>query len=105
MNVDSKPIYVVVSGRILHPDKLAPYVEASRPLAEAAGLEFLADSKPVLLEGKWPYEEGNVAVEKFSSKEELEKFWNSDAYKEAKKLREGVVDIDFIVAVEAPAEG
>ena len=100
-----KPVYVVVSGRILQPEKLAPYAEASAPLAQAAGLEFLANSKPVLLEGKWPYQEGMVAVEKFSSKEELDKFWNSEAYKEAKKLREGVVDIDFIIAVEEPEEG
>ncbi|MFT4520305.1 MAG: hypothetical protein ACI9JM_002707 [Halioglobus sp.] len=99
-----KPIYVVVSGRVLQPKKLAPYAAASGPLAEAAGLEFLANSKPVLLEGKWPHEEGTVAVEKFSSKEELEKFWNSDAYREAKKLRDGVVDIDFIIAVEVPEE-
>ena len=100
-----KPVYVVVSGRVIQPDKLAPYAEASGPLAQAAGLEFLAHSKPILLEGKWPYEEGMVAVEKFTSKEELEKFWQSEAYHEAKKLREGVVDIDFIIAVEEPESG
>jgi uncharacterized protein (DUF1330 family) len=104
MTESSKPIYVVVSGRILQPEKVAAYAEKSGPLAQAAGLEFLANSKPVLLEGKWPYEEGMVAVEKFTSKEELEKFWHSDAYREAKKLREGVVDIDFIIAVEEPEE-
>jgi uncharacterized protein (DUF1330 family) len=98
-----KPIYVVVSGRVTQPDKLAAYAEASGPLAQAAGLEFLAHSKPVLLEGKWPYAEGMVAVEKFTSKVELQKFWQSEAYQQAKKLREGVVDIDFIIAVEEPA--
>ena len=78
-----KPIYVVVSGRVVQPDKLAPYAEASGPLAQAAGLEFLAHSKPVLLEGKWPYQDGMVAVEKFTSRDELEKFWNSKAYQQA----------------------
>ena len=101
---NEKPIYLVVSGRVLQPEKIAPYAEASGPLAQAAGLEFLGHSKPVLLEGKWPYDDGMVAIEKFDSKEALEKFWHSDAYKEAKKLREGVVDIDFIVAVEPPEE-
>ena len=46
------PIYVFVSGRIIDPDKLAPYQQASGPLAEAAGMEILAHSKPILLEGK-----------------------------------------------------
>jgi uncharacterized protein (DUF1330 family) len=102
MTDTTKPIYLIVSGRVVQPEKLAPYAEASGPLAKAAGLEFLAHSKPVLLEGKWPYKDGMVAVEKFTSREELEKFWHSDAYKQAKKLREGVVDIDFIIAVEDP---
>ncbi|ARN73673.1 DUF1330 domain-containing protein [Oceanicoccus sagamiensis] len=102
MSDTAKPIYVVVSGRILQPEKIAPYAEASGPLAQAAGLEFLGHSKPILLEGEWPYTDGMVTIERFSSKAALENFWHSDAYQEAKKLREGVVDIDFIVAVEEP---
>ncbi len=102
MSDSETPIYVVVSGRVLQPEKIAPYAEVSGPLAQAAGLEFLGHSKPILLEGKWPYDEGMVTIEKFSSKQALEEFWYSDAYQEAKKMREGVVDIDFIVAVEEP---
>jgi uncharacterized protein (DUF1330 family) len=30
----------------------------------------------------------------------LLKFWNSAGYQEARKLREGIVDVNFIIAVE-----
>ena len=32
--------------------------------------------------------------------EELLAFWNSPGYREAKKLREGHVEMNFIVAIE-----
>jgi uncharacterized protein (DUF1330 family) len=33
--------------------------------------------------------------------EELKAFWYSDAYQAAKKLREGLSEMNFIIAVEA----
>jgi uncharacterized protein (DUF1330 family) len=53
---------------------------------------------PEVLEGNWPY--GNVAIERFDSMQALREFWYSDGYQEAKKLREGLSTINFIVAVE-----
>lgn len=77
----------------------APYQQAAGPLARAAGLSMVATSQaPKVLEGNWPY--GNVAIEQFASMDALESFWYSDAYQNAKKLREGLSTINFIVAVE-----
>ena len=76
-----------------------PYRQAAGPLANAAGLSMTAASQePKVLEGAWPY--GNVAIERFSSMQALRDFWFSDAYQQAKKLREGLSTINFIVAVE-----
>lgn len=77
----------------------APYQQAAGPLARAAGLAMVATSQsPEVLEGNWPY--GNVAIERFSSMQALRDFWYSEGYQEAKKLREGLSTINFIVAVE-----
>lgn len=99
------PAYVLVAGRVLDPDGLEAYGEAAGPLAQAAGIEILARQQDVqalhVLEGKWPYGDGFLTVERFRSMEALLKFWNSPGYQEAIKLREGKVELDFVVALEA----
>lgn len=60
---------------------------------------MIASSKePVVLEGYWPYK--NVTLEVYPSMEELEAFWYSDAYQAAKELREGLAEVNFIIAIE-----
>lgn len=103
------PAYMVVSSKLIDPDAIAKYREAAGPLALAAGLEVLARStreQLVTLEGEWPLEDG-ITIERFRSMKDLKDFWYSDAYQEAKKLREGASKINFIVAMEGlsvPAE-
>ena len=98
-----KPAYVIVIAKVHHPDKLGPYRETAVPLAEQAGMEILAagnsGSSVRVLEGEWPYQ-GRVVVEKFDSMDALLSFWNSPGYQAAKKLREGHVEVNFIIAVE-----
>jgi len=96
-----KPAYLVVSSKPIAPEKMGPYNAAAGPLARAAGLELLARGNPRLhvLEGEWTVE-GNLAIEKFRSMDDLLKFWNSPAYQEAKKLRAGLAQINFIVAID-----
>ncbi len=99
-----RPVYMIVGGvKMLQPDEaIKPYADAAGPLARAAGIQVLGrTAKPILMEGEWP-NEGAVIIESFPSKQAMMDFWYSDGYQEAKKLREGVVDIDFIIAVEAP---
>ena len=94
--------YIVVSASATstNPEAMAAYRAAAGPLAVAAGLEVVARSpKVTVLEGEWPYEEG-ITIEKFTSMADVMDFWYSDAYQEAKKLREGASKINFIVALE-----
>ena len=98
------PAYLLAVGkRLKPPEALAAYRQAAGPLALAAGYQQLATqpSKTTvqLLEGQWPYE-GFVTLEKFRSMEDLQKFWNSDGYQSAKKLRAEATKMDFIIAVE-----
>lgn len=100
---EAKPAYLIISAEWLEPDKLGPYREAAVPLAQAAGAQILGGgdtgSTLELLEGEWPYE-GRVSLQRFDSMDALLGFWNSSGYQEARKLREGFFDANFIVAFE-----
>jgi uncharacterized protein (DUF1330 family) len=85
------------------PDALGPYSRAAGPLAAEAGLSYVARTPEVrVLEGEFPFE-GTVMIEQFNSLQSILDFWYSDGYQEAKKLREGIVDVDFLIAVEGVA--
>lgn len=85
------------------PNALGPYQRAAGPLATAAGLSYVARTPEVhVLEGDFPFE-GTVMIEQFTSLQSILDFWYSDGYQEAKKLREGLVDVDFLIAVEGVA--
>ena len=100
-----KAAYLIVSSRVIDPEPLAAYGEAAGPGAQQAGVEILARADVgdglEILEGAWPYDDGGVTIERFTSMRALLDFWHSDEYQAAIKLREGAIDIDFIVALEA----
>jgi uncharacterized protein (DUF1330 family) len=96
-----KLAYLIASSRPIHPDQMAPYRAAAGPLATKAGLEILGSGNPAahVLEGTWAHE-GTLTIERYRSMEDLLAFWNSPGYQEAKKLRAGNVEMNFIVAIE-----
>ena len=98
----ANPVYVVVSAAINDPDGISAYAEAAGPLAREAGIEVLARIPSVpdelVFEGAWPHG-GGITIERFESMEAFESFWNSAAYQAAIPLRQGAVDINFVVAV------
>ena len=96
-----RPAYLVVSSRPIQPEKMGPYRAAAVPLARAAGMEILASGDPAahVLEGKWPHA-GGLTIERYRSMDDLMKFWNSNGYQEARKLRAGLAEMNFIVALE-----
>ena len=100
-----KAAYLIVSSKVIDPEPLAAYGEAAGPGAAQAGVEILAQADVgaglEVLEGAWPYDDGGVTIERFRSMQALLDFWNSDEYQAAIELREGAIDIDFIVALEA----
>ena len=98
-----KAAYLIVSSQVIDPEPLAAYAEAAGPGAAKAGVEILAQADAdelEVLEGAWPHD-GGVTIERFTSMQALLDFWHSDEYQAAIKLREGAIDIEFIVALEA----
>lgn len=93
------PAYLVAGWSITSPDKVGPFTDAVIPLAEEAGFIMLAGKEPALLEGEWPYP-GITIVQKYDSMEALKDFWNGAKHGEVKKLREGLIDSHFVIAVE-----
>jgi len=99
MMKNRKPVYLVVSAEVRNEEALEPYRQQAVPLAEAAGLEILGSGEIELMEGDWDHLPA-LTLEKFDSKAALHKFWYSQEYQQAKKLREGHLDVQFIVALE-----
>jgi uncharacterized protein (DUF1330 family) len=99
-----KAAYMVCSVNVREPDKLGPYMEAANPLFAAAGVELFAlgaaGTSVQVLEGEWPFT-GALQIYKCTSMDALLKFWNSHEYQEAKKLREGIVETNFTVAIDS----
>jgi len=102
-NESNKSAYMIISGNVIEPDKMGPYIKAAGPLFAAAGIEQIAlgvaGSSVQILEGQWPYQ-GALMLYKCRSMEQLIKFWNSPEYQEAIKLRDGIVESNFSVAIE-----
>lgn len=101
---DEAPLaYVIVSGRTVDAEGLEAYGEAAAPLAQAAGIDVVARAATTdlrVMEGEWPHAEGFIAIETFRSMADFKAFWNSPGYQKAIKLREGKVELDFVVALE-----
>jgi uncharacterized protein (DUF1330 family) len=95
-----KAAYLVASWDLIHPDQLKPFGDVVVPLAKKAGYEPLVASAPQVLEGVWPYK-GVLIVQKYTSMRALQKFWDSPEHAAAKRLRGGLIDSQFVVAVEA----
>ena len=96
--------YLIVAGRTVNPEGLDAYVAAAGKAISAAGLNRVGRSAHIgpkqVLEGSWPYD-GFVAIEHVQSMDKLKTYWQSDQFQEIKKLREGKIEIDFVVAIDA----
>ncbi len=101
---EEKPGFLIVAGSTVDSEGLEPYIAAAGDAIASAGLKRVARSAAIseqrVLEGSWPYS-GFVAIEQFESLDQVLSFWRSDQFQEIKKLREGKIDIDFVIAVEA----
>jgi uncharacterized protein (DUF1330 family) len=101
-----KSAFMLASVNVVKPDEMGPYMQKCGPLFAAAGIEVVAlgvaGNSVQLLEGEWPYE-GSLMLYKCGSMDSLLQFWNSPEYQEAMKLREGIVETNFTVAIETTA--
>lgn len=92
--------YLIAGWNILQPERSRPFGDAVVPLARRAGFQPLAAAPAQVLEGQWPYS-GIVILQKYDSMQALQEFWFSPEHTEVKKLRDGLIDSHFVVAVEA----
>jgi uncharacterized protein (DUF1330 family) len=101
--VEGKAVFMIAAVNVLEPEKMGPYMEACNPLFAEAGIELIAVGAAgctvQVLEGSWPHE-GALMLYKGPSMDALTSFWNSPEYQDAIKLREGIVQSHFTVAIE-----
>ena len=101
--------YLIGAATITDFDRLPEYRAIAEPLAEEGGYVIIASGVAggegaVLLEGDWPTE-GLLFIERYDSMEELLDFANSEEFTEAKKLRDQVADVHFMLALKGGERG
>ena len=92
------PAYLIVETDIHDPEQYERYKAASPAAVAAGGGRFVVrGGELAVLEGDW--EPKRLVVLEFESLEAAKRFYESDRYQEAKKLRDGAADLRM-VAVE-----
>lgn len=100
-HLESDDVYLVGSATITNPERLPEYQAIAGPLAEqTGGYVPLAFSAPEMIEGTVPTQ-GLMFVERYDSMEGLEAFINSEEFAEAKKLRNQIADVHFMLILDA----
>jgi uncharacterized protein (DUF1330 family) len=76
-------------------------VEAAKLVEKFGGKYLVRAPGAIALEGI-ESENNSVVISEWHSKEQAQNFWNSDEYKEVKKLREGMADC-YVMIIETDA--
>jgi uncharacterized protein (DUF1330 family) len=92
------PAYLIVETDIHDPEQYEHYTAASPGAVAAGGGRFLVrGGELAVLEGDW--QPKRLVVLEFESLEAAKRFYESEQYQEAKRLRDGAADLRM-VAVE-----
>jgi uncharacterized protein (DUF1330 family) len=92
------PAYLVVETDVTDPERYEQYKAASPGAVAAGGGRFLVrGGEMAVLEGDWSPK--RLVVLEFEDLEAAKRFYESDEYQAAKKLREGAASFNM-VAVE-----
>lgn len=89
------PAYMMVQIRVVTPGRgLSDYRDAVGPLSQQFGGRYLVAgrAKVEVLEGA--HDGRSLVIIEFPSLEAIHSFWDSPAYAEVKKLREGLAELD-----------
>jgi uncharacterized protein (DUF1330 family) len=82
------PAYVIIDIDIIDPERYEQYKAAAPATIAAAGGRFLVrGGERTILEGDW--QPSHLVVLEFESLTAAERWYESEAYQAAKKLREG----------------
>jgi uncharacterized protein (DUF1330 family) len=92
---DTMAVYGIIDVDIKDPEKYKEYMVRAKPVIEAAGGRYLVrGGAHKVYEGNW--EPVRLVIVEFPSKEALEGFYYSDAYKEAKAIRQSCSDTNMV---------
>ena len=92
------PAYIIVETDITDPEQYEQYKAASPGVVAAGGGRFVVRGGDLaVLEGDWAPK--RIVMLEFEDLEAAKRFYDSPAYQEAKKLREGAASLNMI-AVE-----
>ncbi len=94
--------YMIITAKLHDRDAfLSGYSRATGPLvAKYGGRYILLRPGAELLEGEWG-DGTSMAISEWPNRAAIDAFWNSPEYAEAKKLREGIADVQVLV-IDAP---
>ncbi len=92
------PAYMIVTAAIHDRDKfVSGYGAAAAKLIEQFGGEYLLRGPGAeCLEGDFG-DGASMVISKWPDRDAVKAFWNSPEYAEAKKLREGLADVQVLV--------
>ena len=91
------PAYVIVETDITDPEQYERYKAASPGAIAAGGGRFLVrGGELAVLEGDW--QPSRLVVLEFEDLAAAKRWYESDAYQEAKKLREGAARLRIVAA-------
>jgi len=89
------PAYVIVETDIHDPEQYERYKQASPSAVEAGGGRFIARGGEVaVLEGDW--QPKRLVLLEFPDLEAAKRFYESDEYQAAKRLREGAAALKMV---------
>jgi uncharacterized protein (DUF1330 family) len=94
--------YLIVETDIHDPERYEQYKAASPGAVEAGGGRFVVrGGELAVLEGDW--QPKRLVVLEFESLEAAKRFYKSDRYQEAKRLREGAADLRMVAVEGLPS--
>ena len=89
------PAYLIVETDIHDPEQYELYKQASPGAIAAGGGRFIArGGELAVLEGDW--NPNRLVLLEFEDLEAAKRFYESPAYQEAKRLREGAADLNMV---------
>jgi uncharacterized protein (DUF1330 family) len=95
------PAYVIVETDVHDPEQYEHYKAASPAAVEAGGGRFVVrGGELAVLEGDWHPK--RLVVVEFESLEAAKRFYESDRYQEAKRLREGAAHLRMVAVEGVP---
>jgi uncharacterized protein (DUF1330 family) len=87
--------FVISTSEIVDQQRYEKYVELAGPIIESYGGEYLLQSDKIIAAKDWQAQK--IVIIKFDSKEQMDRCFASDEYREIIPLREGSIISRFVM--------